>query len=222
MSLEAIQAAERESPNRNYILEVRTSFERRSIVVFQDAKYMHFVATGWMRRFGVASYRLYCYRQHDIGGVHGLWGEQIGEVLCETSSREAPIESAAQAVAGSRIQSTWPTPVRFDPEWLKDPAWGGPPEAITYAMKDKPFLPRSLLNRLVENVKCRCGANASREWVLTLSEPTGDRTCSVPLCESCGPVLFDRLAEEGWLSRPTAGETLQRAQAELAARAEKK
>lgn len=227
MSLEHIQAAERQTPNQNYILEVRTGYTRKSIVVFRDAKYMHFVSHGWMRRFGIGGYVLLCSKQHDIGGVQGLWGSPIGEVevTVDRDSAVAAPTTELRTARGAHVQHQaifWPTPTRFDPAWLKEPTWGGPPEIISYAAQGKPHFPRSLLNRLQQKVKCRCGNDASREWELMLSEPTGERSCTVPLCDGCGPVLFDFLAENGWLSRPTVGETFERAQRELAASVEKK
>jgi hypothetical protein len=64
--------------------------------------------------------------------------------------------------------------------------------------------------------RCRCGGKLDLGWSLALGDPTGMRTASVPLCSACGPVLFDRLADEGWLTAPLMGETIARAKTELA------
>lgn len=75
---------------------------------------------------------------------------------------------------------------------------------------------KSAFRKIEKQWKCRCGNASDKRWHLTLSDPAGMQTAHVPLCGSCGPVLFDRLASEGWLTSPVIAESVARGAAELA------
>lgn len=76
--------------------------------------------------------------------------------------------------------------------------------------------PKSAFRLREKMIRCRCGNPLDKKWLLVLSDPLATVTTSIPLCSSCGPVLFSQLADGGWLTQPLLGETLKLATEENA------